>query len=293
MRLFSLILFCIFYQNLPAQNIPVFQVLYAEKASLSNGTPLKSLDKLLDETIHVADSGYLVLIHEMGIPVEFSGDTTIILNEIHSILKPKPKEMGSSYQRSVGADYLFISQEVQAKKYRLSRTGAVHDDRLVHSIYPPLINSRIYFDDDVKIVWQPNFPGIQIEVKLRNLFDEELASYKVDYTVVLISKEGLISEGKNCCILSFARFDDKKQNRRRTNYEYSFLVTKFYTDKINFPYSAKIKTPAAALMAGYFYELASWDVSKEAQAHYELATQLSDKQFYKDMLSNYLKRSGR
>lgn len=132
-----------------AQNIPVFQVLYAEKASLSNGTPLKSLDKLLDETIHIADSGYLVLIHEMGIPVEFSGDTTIILNEIHSILKPKPKEMGSSYQRSVGADYLFISQEVQAKKYRLSRTGAVHDDRLVHSIYPPLINSRIYFDDDV------------------------------------------------------------------------------------------------------------------------------------------------
>jgi hypothetical protein len=123
------------------------------------------------------------------------------------------------------------------------------------------------------------FSVIQIEVKL--LFDEELASYKVDDTVVLISKEGLISEGKNCCILSFARFDDKKQNRRRTNYEYS---TKFYTDKINFPYSAKIKTPAAALMAGYFYELASWGVSKEAQAHYELTTQLSDKQFYKDML---------
>jgi hypothetical protein len=275
-----------------AQNIPVFQVLYAEKASLSKGTPLKSLDKLLDETIHVADSGYLVLIHEMGIPVEFYGDTTIILSEIHSILNPKPKEMGSSYQRLVGVDYLFISQEVEAKKYRLSRTRATIDDRLIHTIYPPLINSRIYFDDDVKIVWQPNFPVIQIEVKLRNLFDEELASYKVDDTVVLISKEGLISEGKNCCILSFARFDDKKQNRRRTNYEYSFLVTKFYTDKINFPYSAKIKTPAAALMAGYFYELASWGVSKEAQAHYELTTQLSDKQFYKDMLSNYLKRSG-
>lgn len=90
-------------------------MLYAEKASLSNGTPLKSLDKLLDETIHVADSGYLFLIHEMGIPVEFYGDTTIILSEIHSILNPKPKEMGGSYQRSVGVGYLFLSQEIEAK----------------------------------------------------------------------------------------------------------------------------------------------------------------------------------
>jgi hypothetical protein len=291
MKAFSLFLIFIAQCGL-AQTIPVFQVLYSEKASLSNGTPLKSLDKLLDQTIHVADGGYLVLIHEMGIPVEFYGDTTILLSELHSILNPKPKQMGSSYQRSVGVDYLFISQEVEAKKYRLSRTGALHDDILVHSIYPPLINGRIYFDDDVKIVWQPNFSKIQIEVKLRNLFDEELASYKVDDTVVLISKEKLNSEGKNCCILTFARFDEKKQNRRRTNYEHSILIDQFYADEIDFPYSAKIKTAAAALMTGYFYELASWGASKEAQSHYELATQLSDKQFYKDMLSNYLKRAG-
>ncbi|MBN8578867.1 MAG: hypothetical protein J0L66_18150 [Cytophagales bacterium] len=91
MRIFSLILFCVFYQDLTAQNIPVFQVLYAEKASLNNGTHLKNLDKRLDETIHVTDSGYLVLIHSTGIPVEWSSDTAITLSEIHTILNPHQK----------------------------------------------------------------------------------------------------------------------------------------------------------------------------------------------------------
>lgn len=277
-----------------AQNIPVFQVLYAEKASLSNGTPLKSLDKLLDETIHVADSGYLVLIHETGIPVEFNGDTTIILSEIHSILEPKPKEMGSSYQRSVGVDYLFISQEVQAKKYRLSRTGAVHDHRLVRSIYPPLIDGLIYFDDDVKVVWQRGFVGIDLDINVVNVFDEKLKSSsinRVNDSTLLISKAELFYQNTDC-IITFASFYETERKRRKNGVGTAFFIRNFYTDKINFPYSAIIKTPAAALMAAYFYELASWGVSKEAQAHYELATQLSDKQFYKEMLSNYLKRSG-
>jgi hypothetical protein len=292
MRVTFLFFSLIFVNTTFSQTIPVFQVLYAEKASLSNGTILKSLDPLLDETIHVADSGYLVLIHEMGIPLEFYGDTTIVLSEIHSILNPKPKQMGSSYRRSVGVDRLFTSQVADAKKYRLNPASAIHDDRLIHTIYPPLINSRIYFDDDVKIVWQSNFPGIQIEVKLLNFFDEELASYKMDDPVVLISKDQLNSEKKHCCILSFGRFDEEQKGRKRLTQEYSVIISPFYTNKINFPYSAEIKTAAAALMAGYFYEIAKWGASAEAQSHYELATQLSDKQFYKDMLNNYLKRTG-
>jgi len=269
--------------------VPVFQVLFADKASLSNGTVLKSLDILQDEIIHVGDSGYLVLIHETGIPVEFSNDTTIVLNEIQSILSPPYKNILSSYQKSIGIDYLFFSQGVEARKYRLTRTGAIHDDRLLFTIYPPLINNRIYFDDHVKIIWRPNFSGIEIVVKIFNLFDDELKSYEVKDKLVLISKDELISEDADCIIV----FTEKQQKIKKNDVREGLLLSRFYTDKISFPYSSEIKTPAAALMTGYFFEMAYWEDSKEAQSYYELATRLSDKKFYQEMLANYYRRQGK
>jgi hypothetical protein len=195
MKVCSIIFLCLAFKNLSSQTIPVFQILYAEKASLSNGTPLKTLDKLLDETIHVADSGYLVLIHETGIPVEVSGDTTIMLNDVHSVLNPPSKKMSSSYQNSLGVNYLFISELLESKKYRLERTRAVRDDRLVRSVYPPLINGLIYFDDDVKVVWQRGFIGMELDINVVNVFDEKLkssSSNRVNDSTLLISKEELV-----------------------------------------------------------------------------------------------------
>lgn len=306
MRIFSLILFCIFYQNLPAQNIPVFQVLYAEKASLSNGTPLKNLDKLLDGTIHVADSGYLVLIHETGIPLEFSRDTTIKLNEIHRILDPPMRDrekkkinrsevfvIRHSYQRTIGLDYLLITNYAKARITQLSRTGTCMDCSPNEGIqYPPLIGRRVYFDDDVKIIWNLRHltnkpePLSEFAVRFKNLLDDELRSIKVVGNKLILSKSEMIELMKGEPNVIFFVTD---------SYEHGLpggvVMSPFYTKALRFPYSKEIKTASAALMAGYFYELASSGASSEAQSHYELATQLSDKQFYKEMLSNYLKRS--
>lgn len=273
-----------------AQTIPVFQVLYAEKASLNNGTTLKSLDKLTDETIHVSDSGYLVLIHETGIPVEFSSDTTILLKELHSILNPPSAKSLSDFQKSIGLDYLYVFQSAEAKRMRQSRMRPINDDRLARSIYPPLINSRIYFDDDVKVVWQPGFIGIEIMVKVINVYDDELRSYEVKDRFVLIPEEELNYQNIDC-IITFAPATEKRRKGKASKSGIGNFISRFYTNKIDFPYSAKIKTPAAALMAGYFFELAYWEASEEAQSYYELATRLSDKKFYKEMLSNYLKRT--
>lgn len=66
------ILFTFVVQIGLAQTMPVFQVLYVEKASLSNVAPLKSSDKLLDETIHykkgycLSRAGILILINSIG-----------------------------------------------------------------------------------------------------------------------------------------------------------------------------------------------------------------------------------
>jgi hypothetical protein len=284
------ILFTFVVQCGLAQTIPVFQVLYAEKASLNNGTTLKSLDKLTEEIIHVSDSGYLILIHETGIPIEFSSDTTILLKELHSILNPPSAKSLSTFQKSVSLDYLFVLQSAEAKRIRLSHMGASHDDRLAYVIYPPLINGRIYFSKDVMIVWKPNI-GTEIIVKVMNVYDEKLRSYEVKDNHVLIPEVELNYQNVNC-IITFSPPTEKERKGKTSESQIVHFISRFYTNKIDFPYSAEVKTPAAALMTGYFFELASWETSEEAQSYYELATRLSDNKFYKEMLSNYLKRTG-
>lgn len=284
--------------------IPVFQVLYAEKASLSNGTPLKSLDKLLDETIHIADSGYLVLIHETGIPVEFSEDTTIVLGQIRAILDPpltkKAKQrmtksnsvdLRHSYQRSIGLNFLFITDEAEARNARPGPKACLdcgHPNSGVR--FPPLIDYKIFYTNkDAKIMWFPRFGTIRFILKFKNEFDEELMRPVEVMGNHYIFSINQISTQKNLTPTFFVYIEGNQKTREDNLVA---IVAPFYSSKIDFPYSGEIATPAAALMAGYFYETTSLDISKDAKPYYELATQLSDKQFYKDMLSNYLKRSG-
>lgn len=291
-----------------AQTIPVFQVLYAEKASLNNGTPLKSLDKLLNEKIHVADSGYLVLIHETGIPIELSADTMIDIRNLHLtltrpiIIKQKKKEKklkilySSSYQSSVGLDYLFIRSVSEAQNSVKKNYPPVLDGvRNGGLTYPPLIDSRIYYDnDDVKVVFQKEAltngrdQPIEFVVKVTNVFEEILASFpqeKGKEFVIPKIELDKFTNGEEFVIL----YIEDNNGREIVS---PLILSSFPERGIKFPFSKEIKSPAAALMAGYFYEMYSYDTSKETRSYYELATQLSDKQFYKDMLSNYLKRSG-
>ncbi len=290
MRVLIIILTLVISGSLSAQTVYPFQVLHAENAKLSSGKELKSLDMIsIEETIHINNDGYLALIHETGIPIEFS-DTTVVLKELHSILNPPSAKSLSTFQKSVSLDYLFVFQSAEAKRMRLSHMGASHDDRLAYVIYPPLINGRIYFSKDVMIVWKPNI-GTEIIVKVMNVYDEKLRSYEVKDNLVLIPEVELNYQNVNC-IITFSPPTEKERKGKTSESQIVHFISRFYTNKIDFPYSAEVKTPAAALMTGYFFELASWEASEEARSYYELATRLSDNKFYKEMLSNYLKRTG-
>lgn len=306
MRVTFLFFSLIFINTAFSQTIPVFQVLYAEKASLSNGTILKSLDPLLDETIQVADSGYLVLIHETGIPLELSGDTIISLIQLRTLLDPPQSEtsrkrlnknlipLRHSYQRSIGIDYLTLLNPAEAGKTKLSRTGYSADSHPTEGVkYPPLINGRIYFDDDVKIIWDAQLFVSQtslqngFKVRFKNLFDDLIRIIDVEGRELILSEREIseiMSKDKNIILYITDTFVHGMPK--------GIIMSPFYTKAIQFPYSKEIKTASAALMVGFIFETTSPHNSVEAKPYYELATQLSDKQFYKDMLNNYLKRTG-
>lgn len=129
---------------------------------------------------------------------------------------------------------------------------------------------------------------IEFVVKVANVFDEILASFPQENgEEFVISKIELdkFTKGEEFVIL----YIEDNNGREIVS---PLILSSFPERGINFPFSKEIKSPAAALMAGYFYEMYSYDASKDALPYYELATQLSNKQFYKDMLSNYLKRIG-
>jgi hypothetical protein len=306
MRVLIIILTLVISTSSSAQTFYPFQVLYAENTKLSSGKELKSLDMVSDkETIKISEGGYLVLIHETGIPVELTGDTTALLNEIHSILDPplsektrkkitkgKVSNIRHSYQRTAGLSYLFITNPVEARKTQLNLTGACSDCSPNNGIeYPPLIDRRIYFDDEVKITWNTRHltnkpePLTEFVVRFKNLFDDEVKSIKVVGKELILPKSEMIELFKEEPNIIFYVTDSYQQGLPD-----GVIISPFYTKAFQFPYSAKIKTPAAALMAGYFFELASWEASEEAKSYYELATRLSDNKFYKEMLANYHKR---
>jgi hypothetical protein len=156
--------------------------------------------------------------------------------------------------------------------------------------FPPLIDHRIFYSkEEVKVMWVPKHESNQFVLKFMNEFDEELMRpVEVagnQYTLQI----NRIGSSKDLTPTFFVFIEG---NQKKWEDNLVALVTPFYSNKIDFPYSGEIATPAVALMAGYFFETTSIAVSKEALPYYELAVQLSDKQFYKDMLNNYMKRTG-
>jgi hypothetical protein len=305
MKAIFLILVCLLCKSVSAQTIPVFQVVHAENASLNNGTALKSLDKLLDETIHVADSGYLVLIHETGIPIEFNGDTTIHLKEIHTILDPplskktkryiarsKTPYFRHSYQRSIGLHYLFISNEIEARNTRPVQRPC-HDCGPPNSglRYPPLIDNKLFYSDtDLKLMWLPREETDRFILRFVNIYDDELCSpFAVDDRQYTLSRDKIadLTKSEPDILLLIKGIESFSVD------EFVIIMSPFYTAMIDFPYSSNITSPAVALMAGHIFETTSIAVSKEARPYYELAARLSDKKFYQDMLENYYARQGR
>ena len=64
----------------------------------------------------------------------------------------------------------------------------------------------------------------------------------------------------------------------------------FSKGNLEYPYPCDIRKASFALMAGLYLELSPRDYFDEAEQYFVLATTLSDRQFYRNMLDNYRKR---
>jgi hypothetical protein len=185
---FFLCVFLFFFYTVQGQNY-AFKVL-ANKGSnefrsgdawqpIKTGATLKESDE-----IRLVENSYLGLVSSSGKAMELKKPGLVKVSELSKELSG-----GSSVVQKY-TDFLLSSNSAEAKKNRLSATGAVHRDisAPLHLVLPENQHSAIYNSNAV-ISWEATKVQGPYILTLRNMFDDILdryetseSSYKVDFS---------------------------------------------------------------------------------------------------------------
>jgi hypothetical protein len=156
---------------------------------LKTGSSLKATDE-----VKLADNAYIGLVHSTGKPMELKQAGSYKVSDLSA------KVGGGSSVLNKYTDFILSSNSAEAKKNRLSATGAVHrgETYAIQLMLPENQHSGIY--NNVAVI---NWEGTKVAgpyiVTLRNMFDDELAkietpetNFQVDLTDPKFVKENAI-----------------------------------------------------------------------------------------------------
>jgi hypothetical protein len=170
---------------------------------LKTGTSLQATDE-----IKIASNSYLGLVHKTGKPLEIKEPS------IHKVSDLARNISGGSSVVTKYTDFILSSNSAEAKKNRLSATGAVHRGEPELGVHLPENQHSAIFNDKAIISWDNAVPG-PYELTFKNMFDDELFkvetqenSYSVDFNDPKFAKEEQI-------IVEVKSLSDPKQVSRQ------------------------------------------------------------------------------
>jgi hypothetical protein len=159
-------------------------------APLRTGASLKSSDE-----VKLSDNAYIGLVHSTGKPMELKQAGSYKISDLSA------KIGGGSSVLNKYTDFILSSNSAEAKKNRLSATGAVHratESEAIKLLLPENQHSGIYNTTAV-VNWDGAKVAGPYVVTLRNMFDEELnkietpeTSFQIDLTDPKYAAEGAI-----------------------------------------------------------------------------------------------------
>lgn len=123
-----------------------------------------------DDELRLSDNSYLGLVHATGKPIELKQAG------LHKVADLAAKVGGGSSVLSKYTDFILSSNSAEAKKNRLSATGAVHrgDAVAIQIMLPENQHSGIYNTAAV-ISWETTKAEGPFVIVISNMFGEELA----------------------------------------------------------------------------------------------------------------------
>jgi hypothetical protein len=169
---------------------------------LRTGASLKSGDE-----VKMSDNSYIGLVHSTGKPMELKQAGSYKVSEL-----AKNVGAGSSVLNKY-TDFILSSNSAEAKKNRLSATGAVHraagDAAPIQLLLPENQHSGVYNTSAV-INWDGSkVPGPYV-VTLRNMFDDELAKLETPETNIKIDLTDPKFVNENAILVEVASKADSK-----------------------------------------------------------------------------------
>ena len=170
---------------------------------LKTGASLRSGDE-----VKMSDNAYIGLVHATGKPMELKQAGNYKVSEL-----AQKVGAGSSGVLNKYTDFILSSNSAEAKKNRLSATGAVHratESNAIQLLLPENQYSGIY--NSVAVI---NWDGAKVAgpyvVTLRNMFDDELAKIETPETNIKIDLSDAKYAAENAILVEVSSKADPKQ----------------------------------------------------------------------------------
>lgn len=251
---------------------------------LKTGASLKPTDE-----VKLSENAYLGLVHSTGRPIELkqAGNYKV------SVLEEKVGA-GSSVLNKY-TDFILSSNSAEAKKNRLSATGAVHratDMSAIHLELPEREHPDV-FNNKIIINWNGEDVAGPYIVTLRNMFDDVLAKIETPETntEVDISDPKLSSENAilvEVCSKADPKLASKQYLIKKIDQEAREKVSASLNEVMT---QVQDTTAINKLVLAGFYEENNLYI--DAIAEYEEAIKLApDVPFYQEAYDEFLLRHG-
>jgi hypothetical protein len=133
-----------------------------------------------DDELKLSENSYIGLVSANGKPLELKSSGSYKVVDLLTKLQSGNTSVLSKY-----TDFILSSNSAEAKKNRLSATGAVHRGPGSIKVFLPENNNADVFSNIAIINWEKK-DGPYV-VTLKNMFDEELGKYETPETMVQIN----------------------------------------------------------------------------------------------------------
>lgn len=131
--------------------------------AIKTGSSLQSADE-----VRLSENAYLGLIHKSGKPLEVKQSGP------HKVADLAAQIQGGTSVLNKYTDFILSSNSAEAKKNRLSATGAVHRGLEDIKVYLPENQYSGVFSQKAVINWSAEKGGAPYIVTFKNMFDDEL-----------------------------------------------------------------------------------------------------------------------
>jgi len=173
----------------------------ADWIPLKTGASLKSGDEL-----KLSDNAYLGLVHSSGKPLEVKKSGSYKVAVLESQVKT-----GSGILVKY-TDFILSSNSPEAKKNKLSATGAV-DRGETYAIKVALPENQYsgIFNNTANVSWDGSAIAGPYTVTIRNMFDDELSKFDTPETAILIDLNDPRYKKENAVLVEIKSKSDPKQ----------------------------------------------------------------------------------